>query len=136
MLLRRLRFSSQPSRPSVIERLILVADDYEVPFRNLLDEIQAVSPETAQKLDSMLSEFGSKVAYYAAFVIACLEVRIQQADYYSVIHATVSELSDFTFFEYVNNQPYALTLFTDLLTTYQDACRRRYEQQRNSPAAV
>jgi len=101
-----------------------MADSYESQFQLLLEEIRPISPQTADKLLQIESVFGARAAFYAAFVIVCLEARGKQSNYHTILRLTTGELSNFTFFEYTQENPQAIEEFSQALACYQDDCRR------------
>ena len=113
-----------------------MADSYESQFQFLLEEVRSISPQAATKLLQIQTQFGARIAYYAAFVIVCLEARAKKTDYRAVLNLTIQELDNFTYFEYAKENPQAVSEFSEMLTSYQADCQRRFAQDSNSPAAV
>jgi len=97
-----------------------MADQYEVAFRDLREQIAAYSPKTVRILESIQSEGGSQAAYYAAFVIVCIHARSKVDGYRSLNVLSEIEVKDFTFFEYVRGNPQALNLFSNALQTFKN----------------
>ena len=113
-----------------------MADSYESQFQLLLEEIRPISAQAAEKLVQMDSLLGARAAFYAAFVIVCLEARGRQSNYRVVSNLTTGDLNNFTYFEYTKGKPEALAEFNEVLACYQADCKRRFDLDKNSPAGV
>jgi hypothetical protein len=114
-----------------------MADNYASQFQLLLEEIRPISPRAAEKLIQIDTVLGARAAFYAAFVIVCLEARGKQSNYRVISSLTTGDLNNFTYFEYTQGKPEAVTEFNEVLASYQADCQNRFNfQDRNSPAAV
>jgi hypothetical protein len=92
--------------------------NYESPFRDLRVQIRDYSPGSIPSLDRIESECGSKIAYYAAFVLVCVHAKQKQAKS-AISHApSADDLKDFTFFTVAQDNPAALALFDELLVNF------------------
>ena len=113
-----------------------MADSYEAQFQLLLEEIRPISPQAAEQLVQMNAELGARAAFYAAFVIVCLEARGKQSNYHSISNLTTGDLDNFTYFEYTKENPQAMASFTQVLTSYQADFGRRFNIDMNHSATV
>ncbi len=113
-----------------------MADSYESQFQLLLEEIRPLSPRAAEKLMQIDSLLGARAAFYAAFVIVCLEARGRQSNYRVISTQTTGDLNNFTYFEYTKDDPQAVAEFREVLAYYQADCKRRFNLDDPSPAAV
>jgi len=113
-----------------------MADSYESQLQLLLEEIRPVSLQAAEKLIQLDSLLGARAAFYAAFVIVCLEARGRQSNYRIVSTLTTGELNNFTYFEYTQGKPEAISAFNEVLTCYQADCQRRLSLNQSASAAV
>ena len=113
-----------------------MADSYESQFQLLLEEVHAFSLQTAEKLVQLNSLLGSRAAFYATFVIVCLEARGKQSNYRTVSTLTTGDLNNFTFFEYTKGNPQAVAAFEEALACYQADCQRRFASDQNASAGV
>jgi hypothetical protein len=113
-------------------------ENYESQFHLLLEDIHPVSPHAAEKLMQIEAALGARAAYYAAFVIVCLEARGKQTNYRLISSLTPDELSNFTFFEYTKESPQAISAFSEVLSSYKVDSQRRLslDQNQNASAAV
>ena len=104
------------------------AENYLEPCENLLQEIMRYSPVTEALIEQIRVQYGSQLAFYAAFVIVCLEARVQQEGYRAVERIKLDDLRSYTFFEMIDTQenPLVLAMFNEALTYYKQACHRRF----------
>nr|AUN37609.1 hypothetical protein [uncultured bacterium] len=84
----------------------------------------------------MDAELGARAAFYAAFVIVCLEARGHQSSFGVITNLTTGDLNNFTYFEYTKENPRGMASFDEVLVSYQADCQRRTAADHNSPAAV
>ncbi len=103
-----------------------MATAYDPQLQNLLEELRPISLQTVVKLEQIVADYGARAAFYAAFVIVCLEARVQERGYQAVSDVTTQDLSNFTYFEYTKQNPQAQACFTDMLETYKTDCKRRF----------
>jgi hypothetical protein len=113
-----------------------MADSYQSQLQLLLEEIRPVSLQAAEKLIQMDSTLGARAAFYAAFVIVCLEARGKQSNYRIVSTLTTGDLSNFTYFEFTKGKPEGIEAFNEVLACYQADCQRRFPLNVDHPAAV
>ena len=113
-----------------------MADTYEAQFHSLLEDIRPVSPQAAEKLLQLQALLGSQAAFYAAFVIVCLEARGQQTNFRTVTHLQTDELTNFTYFEYTKGNPQAESGFAEVLASYQADSQHRFGSDNITAAAV
>ncbi|HVU11623.1 MAG TPA: hypothetical protein VHD90_10105 [Phototrophicaceae bacterium] len=95
-----------------------MAEQYSTAFQELLSQINTYSPRAAQILESILAEGGARAAYYAAFVIVCIHARTEDASYRGETTWSIDQLRNFTFFDYVMDNPQVLSLFNQALNLY------------------
>lgn len=113
-----------------------MTSSYDTDFRNLLDQIRLNNPKTADKLEQIVPPYGTRAAFYAAFVIICLEARMQERGMSAINTLTSQDLDNFTYFEYTKHHPQAYIYFDDVLNTYKMDCAQRFRQGGMRPAAV
>ena len=113
-----------------------MADSYESQFHQLLEEVREFSPQVVEKLIDIDALLGARAAFYAAFVIVCLEARGKQSNYRTVSTLTTGDLNNFTYFEFTKGNPQAVLEFDEALAAYQADCQRRFASNEDTPAAV
>ena len=89
------------------------------PFEYLLSQINSYSHRSCTILQLMCDECGAETAYYAAFVLVCLEASVNETPTKPLGSYRAEDFQDFTFFEKAQGDDRALALFDDLLRTYQ-----------------
>ena len=99
---------------------------YQEACERLLQEILQYSPEAEALLNQIRERSGARLAYYAAFVIVCLEASVQKDGYRAVEHLQFDDLRSYTFFELCSADDEARQLFTQSLECYQADCQRRF----------
>jgi hypothetical protein len=92
----------------------------------LLDEIFQYSPQTVTALRRLFEQTNAQLTYYAAFVIVCLEARVQKDGYRAVQHVDVDDVRAYTFFKLAEKCELAQELFRQSLQQYQSDCQRRF----------
>jgi hypothetical protein len=90
--------------------------------------------QAADKLLQIEAVHGTRAAFYAAFVIVCLEARGQQSNFRMIMEMQLADLNNFTFFEYTKGDRQALTEFAEVLSCYQADCRRRFAHNSSANA--
>ncbi len=95
-----------------------MAEQYSTAFQELVTQISSYSPRSARILESILTEGGARAAYYAAFVIVCIHARSEDASYRGESTWNIDQLRNFTFFDYVTDNPQVLNLFNQALNLY------------------
>jgi hypothetical protein len=114
-----------------------MADSYESQFQLLHEEVNVFSPQAANKLLQIKAALSARAAFYAAFVIVCLEARGKQSNYRIVSSLTTGDLNNFTYFEFTKGDPQAVSEFSEALAYYQADCKQRFNPlDNNSTAAV
>lgn len=97
---------------------------YERPFHDLNNEIRQFSPLSAVTLETLKAQCGTQAAYYAAFILICLQAKAEQSDAESLLQMHSEDLQAFTFFEYCRDDSLALDLFDEVLAHYQNDLRQ------------
>ena len=95
-----------------------MADQYSTAFQELIAQINLYSPRAAEILGTIQSEGGARAAYYAAFVIVCIHARTEDTSYRGETVWSIDQLRNFTFFDYVTDNPQVLNLFNQALNLY------------------
>jgi hypothetical protein len=95
-----------------------MATGYDTPYRDLNEQISEFSPRSANLLNELQYHCGSQVAYYAAFILICLQAKAEESGYPIMRDLDQRNLEAFTFFEYCKDNPIALTLFNEILDCY------------------
>ncbi len=90
---------------------------YEHPFHDLNDEIRQFSPQSAVTLEILRTQCGTQAAYYAAFILICLQAKAEQASAESQLETRSEDLQAFTFFEFCRDDSLALDLHADQLAS-------------------
>lgn len=101
-----------------------MTSSYERPFHDLNDEIREFSLESAVTLEILKAQCGTQAAYYAAFILICLQAKAEQSDAASLLQMSSEDLQAFTFFEFCRNDGLALELFEEVLAHYQEDLRQ------------
>ncbi|MEP7292345.1 MAG: hypothetical protein ABI835_11205 [Chloroflexota bacterium] len=86
------------------------------PFRNLLAHIRPYSPRAAEILEQMRTECDQQSAYYAAFILICLQATREISRNKPLAEYSAADFQDFAFFAVANEC--ALALFDELLLAY------------------
>lgn len=97
-----------------------MATGYDIPYRDLNEQIREFSPRSADLLNELQYQSGSQVAYYAAFILICLQAKTEESGYPIMLDLDPRNLEAFTFFEYCKDNPIALALFNEILDTYRN----------------
>lgn len=100
---------------------------YQEPYESLLSEIMQYSPETAALIEQIRTQSNDQLGFYAAFIIVCLEARVQKEGLRVIQSLTVSDLRSYTFFELGDTHDDEHRLFMMALETYRLDCRQRHE---------
>ena len=97
-----------------------MSSGYEHPFHDLNDEIRQLSPQSAVTLETLKEQCGTQAAYYAAFILICLQAKAEQsnADARTLLEMTSADVQAFTFFEFCRDDALALRLFDEVLLHY------------------
>jgi hypothetical protein len=96
-----------------------MAGQYDPAFVELYRQISAYSPQSADLLQKMLTEYGAQTAYYASFILVVIQARIEQSGLTILKYLATDQLREFTFFEYAKDNPQALALFDEIYKIYQ-----------------
>ncbi len=89
------------------------------PLENLAAQIRVRSPHSPPLLQAMREECGRQAAYYAAFVLICLQATTESGFNKALGEYTSADFQDFAFFEVAKGNVRALEMFEELLLTYQ-----------------
>ncbi|MEP7290235.1 MAG: PAS domain S-box protein [Chloroflexota bacterium] len=89
------------------------------PFENLLAHIRPYSLNAPHLLRRMRQECGHSAAYYAAFILICLQASSEKSANKPISEFTARDFQDFAFFETAKNDAHALALFDEMLRAYQ-----------------
>lgn len=101
-----------------------MSNSYEHPFHDLNDEIRQFSPQSALTLETLKTQCGTQAAYYAAFILICLQAKAEQSPSENLLVVNSEDLQAFTFFEFCRHDPLALSLFDEVLAHYQNDLRQ------------
>ncbi len=96
----------------------MTTTNYDTPFRDLNEQIREFSPHSAHLLNHMQAQCGARAAYYAAFILICLQAKSEESNYPVINDLDQRNLEAFTFFDYCREDPVALQLFNDVLDCY------------------
>jgi len=102
-----------------------MGDVYEAGYQSFAQEIRLYSPKTASVLDQIHLEHRVQVAFYAAFVILCLEMHLQNLGHRYSDDKTDLKVGSSTFMQVTKDNPKARALFQEALLTY----RRDYQSR-------
>lgn len=91
---------------------------YDTPFQDLQAQIFEFSPRSAELLSHLQAQCGSRLAYYAAFILICLQTKAEESGYLVVQELDPRNLESFMFFEYARDNPAAISLFNEILDSY------------------
>lgn len=96
-----------------------MSDYYDAAFAELRQQIHGYSPQAAARLVDICASSNAQAAYYAAFILVVLRSQMERNGYQRIKDLSVAQMREFTFFEYVKDNPEALTLFDEIFKTYQ-----------------
>lgn len=100
-----------------VERGIM-AECYDIPLDDVLKEISHYSPASVELLNSMAEKCGVQKAFYAAFVLVCLQAHSELTGHQTLSDITVESLYDYKFFEVAKDDSQALSMFDTLLQIF------------------
>jgi hypothetical protein len=83
------------------------------------------SPKTAALIEQIRVQTNDQLGFYAAFIIVCLEARVQKEGLRALQNLRLSDLRSYTFFEHGNINDDEHILFMNALETYCLDCRQR-----------
>jgi hypothetical protein len=89
------------------------------PLDHLSAQIRDYSPNSLPLLQLMCDQCGRQTAFYAAFVLICLQASTEKGVTKPLGEYRSYEFQDFAFFEVAKTDERALVMFADLLRTYQ-----------------
>lgn len=88
------------------------------PLENLAVQIGVYSLNSLPLLRQMREACGRQTAYYAAFILVCLNATSEKKYDKPLEDFTTADFQDFAFFEVAKENAPALALFNDLLRAY------------------
>ena len=95
-----------------------MAENYILPFQDLVEQISSYSPRSAQLLHAMQEQFCVKTAFYAAFILVCLRAESEIASSKPLAEVTPMDLANYSFFDFARDNPPALASFNQLLACF------------------
>ena len=104
-------------------------DVYEPVYQSFAQEVHLYSPKAAVILERIHEEYRAQIAFYAAYVILCLEMHSQNSGHRSSQDQTDLNFGAMQFFQITKEKPEARALFKEALQGYRIDCQRRFTAQ-------
>ncbi len=96
-------------------RAKIMATDYTENLELILEELRTSTPATVAKLEALCAIYDSTAAFYAAFIVLCLQFDVDRYGIHDLDTLMYEQVKGYTYFEYMKDRPDAWERLAEVL---------------------